>query len=610
MNDGPKNCWEGFSPSLSDPFLLPTMTDPPETVGSHSADTISYVSMDFGSNRGPTVTNDFVQTPAHPIPAEVQIDYYGLALVFLAPALGGFLYGYDIGATSFVLAMLRDSRDHDSWWHGISKFQQGWVVSTLALGALLGSHVVLVYLAKSIGRRKEIRIAATLYVVGAMLNVMSGTILATSEKGWFGFSTGFVVLIVGRLLYGAGVGFIMHGAPTYMAEMSPSTVRGAVVSAKETVIVFGIVVGMWMGDLISDYPENWSDLYAFSILGAVTMLLLTFKIPRSKRWLLMKGYREEAKESMQFVYKGDIEDEFELMAETIDQICCQNEAAVGDLPDDGMSVISNKASMEESRVRRVDSIHEMAAQRGIKIQEDQHSSLFGPQYKPIMVIGIGLLIAQQFSGQPSVLAYSRVLFEAAGWQGHASVVTVIIMGCTSTLTVALVDRLGRKVLLLTGCAIMMMALSALTYGFWGWDDNDEDYYLSTLKQQLVLWSMFIYVAGYQVGYGPVTWTLLSEIYPSEIRGTAMALSVEINFLAKFLVQLFFPMVQDLLGWGCTFILFIVISGASFLFIRWNVPETTGMSLEEIQVQLRQGFQPQQDRTSSSDNTNNQTKPIV
>ena len=213
-----------------------------------------------------------------------EIDYGGLALVFLAPALGGFLYGYDIGATSFVLSMMRADRDYDHWWHNFSKVQQGLFVSCLAFGALIGSHIVLTCLSTSIGRRKEIRIAATLYIVGAMLNVMSGTILATTgvfqwPPKWYakngdgsdeyysyeytsvGFGWGLSSLLLGRLLYGAGVGFIMHGAPTYMAEMSPSHVRGAIVSAKETVIVFGVVVGMLMGDLQSDYPTNWHGMY-------------------------------------------------------------------------------------------------------------------------------------------------------------------------------------------------------------------------------------------------------------------------------------------------------------------------------------------------------------
>ena len=186
----------------------------------------------------------------------VEIDYYGLALVFLAPALGGFLYGYDIGATTFVLAMIRSSRDADTWWHHFGMGQQGLLVSSVALGALIGSHIVLVYLSKSIGRRKEIRVAASLYVVGAMVTVMSGTILANVRPGM-----GMATLIAGRILYGAGVGFTMHGAPTYMAEMSPSTVRGTMVSAKATVSVFGILVGMMMGDLMSDYPDNWTGKY-------------------------------------------------------------------------------------------------------------------------------------------------------------------------------------------------------------------------------------------------------------------------------------------------------------------------------------------------------------
>lgn len=195
---------------------------------------------------------------AAPPPAPPEIDHYGLALVFLAPALGGFLYGYDIGATSFVLSMLLKARNHDAWWYGFPKLHQGLLISTLALGALVGSHIVLVYLSESVGRRKEIRIAAALYIVGSMLNVMSGTILAQTDKPFGGVGIGLVTLLCGRMLYGAGVGFIMHGAPTYMAEMSPSHVRGAIVSAKETVIVFGVIVGMLMGDLLSDYPDNWT----------------------------------------------------------------------------------------------------------------------------------------------------------------------------------------------------------------------------------------------------------------------------------------------------------------------------------------------------------------
>jgi MFS family permease len=212
----------------------------------------------------PTTDGDgIMSSPTTPQGAGPQIHYYGLALVFLAPALGGFLYGYDIGATSFALHTMKNDRDYDNWWHAFPRYQQGLFVSSLALGALIGSHIVLVYLAQSIGRRKEIRIAATLYIVGAMLNVMSGTVLATTGVNRYGFGWGLTSLLAGRLLYGAGVGFVMHGAPTYMAEMSPSQVRGALVSAKETVIVFGIIIGMLLGDFQSDYPGNWTGTCFF-----------------------------------------------------------------------------------------------------------------------------------------------------------------------------------------------------------------------------------------------------------------------------------------------------------------------------------------------------------
>jgi hypothetical protein len=351
------------------------------------------------------------------------------------------------------------------------------------------------------------------------------------------------------------------------------------------------------------------DLYMFEILGALPMLFLTFKIPRSKRWLLLKGYKEEAKKSMQFVYKGNVEDEFERMAETIGSLCCRNDANVDDSTDDistSSSVLydnqefggdlNSKGEIRIGRVRTladglentddgIDS-HEGGSMSSQSEEDLDDPKLTSKRYRPIMIIGLTLLVAQQASGQPSILAYSRVLFEAAGWKGHASVVTVLIMGVTSSMTVALVDRVGRKVLLLSGCAIMGTALLSLAVGFWNYDENYNKQSLSHWQQHLVLWGMFFFIAGYQVGYGPISWTVLSEIYPSEIRGTAMALSVEVNFFFKFVVQLAFPIFQEYLGWVCTFATFACMIVASSLFIYLKVPETKGMSLEEIQVQLR------------------------
>lgn len=162
---------------------------------------------------------------------ELRISIFGLSLVFLTPALvrfcsfplvcareytfslthtlqGGFLFGYDIGASSFVLQLLRNGSCSHCWWKHFhhSTFQQGLFVSAVSLGALLGSHLVLMHLVDRIGRRSEIRACAVLYLIGTLLNVISGTILSTSSE-----TVGFSVLICGRLVYGIGVGFIMHG---------------------------------------------------------------------------------------------------------------------------------------------------------------------------------------------------------------------------------------------------------------------------------------------------------------------------------------------------------------------------------------------------------------
>ena len=188
---------------------------------------------------------------------DLDVSYPGLALVILTPALCSFMYGVDLGVTSFVLAMLRDpaGRSVDVWWSGMASehISQGMFVSSLSLGALIGSHILLVYLAQFIGRRTEIRVAACLYMLGTLLNIASGTLLRKSPQ-WMGFS----FLLLGRLVFGCGVGFVQHGACMYMSEMCPARIRGAVVTAKEAFIVIGIIVGYTIGDHFSRDPLNWA----------------------------------------------------------------------------------------------------------------------------------------------------------------------------------------------------------------------------------------------------------------------------------------------------------------------------------------------------------------
>lgn len=491
---------------------------------------------------------------------EPELSYAGLGMVILTPALGSFVYGVDLGVTSFVLEMMRDPNvAEDVWWRSISSnnIQQGLFVSSLSLGALIGSHIVLMYLARFIGRRTEIRLSASLYLLGTVLNVMSGTVLKQSSE-WVGFSC----LILGRLLFGSGVAFIMHGAPIYMSEMCPASIRGSVVTAKEAFIVTGIVIGYAAGNLLSGDPTRWALLYASTALVSIPVLIMSTMIPRSVRWLLMNGKIEEARESMQFVYKTDIDEEFNTLAFQIAE--------------------TQQASMTG----------------------EKKPALFSKSTKKAFTASIGLVVLQQFSGQPSIISYVTVLFSAAGLSGNSSVWTAILMACCATFTVSTVDRVGRKILLKAGCFLMLCAAMALSVSFWGYEANstDESSYFGPVQRIMILISMFLYIASYQLAYGPITWLVVSELFSLEQRGQASAFLVELNYCLNFLVQFLVPTIQSVIGWGPTFAMFACILAFSITFVESYVPETKGMTLEEIEKKLQHGSSSLSEDTKLSESS--------
>lgn len=352
-------------------------------------------------------------------------------------------------------------------------------------------------------------------------------------------------------------------APCYLAEMSPSSIRGAVVSSKETVIVFGILIGYWAGDYCVEWHGHWTHLYMLSAALSVPMLGLTFVIPRSKRWLLMNGHRAEAAVSMRFVYQGNDDC---IMAE-FQRI---------------------EASIKASGMVKQES---MPVTEGGFFGGGILGRMLSPSVWPAFRSAMGLIALQQFSGQPSVLSYATVIFRSTGWNGHASVATALFMLCVSTTTVMTVDRCGRKRLLYLCCAVLVTAASTLSYQFWGWktghnnDDDDEGSEHTATSKNVVLVAMFMFIGGYQIGFGPITWLIVSEVFPGEIRGAATAMGVELNYLLNFSVQFLVPIVKDLIGWGPTFGMFATIMMLALSFVHYYVPETAGLSLEEIEEQL-------------------------
>lgn len=465
-------------------------------------------------------------------------------LVFIFPATGGLLFGFDIGATSYVLTQLQDEHASGVSWYGSvadSSVIQGAITSAGVAGALIGSIIVF-RVADAIGRRREMQIASLLYMVGAVTEAISGL-----GENWPS-SVGITILLVGRGIYGVACGFAMHGAPSYIAEMSPPEVRGTLVSLKEALIVVGMLLGYGIGYALSNTPGGWRWTFLASVAPAIVMALGVTHLPPSARWLALTGQAERARASLNYVYSSGAES---VLAEVLDQA-------------------------------------EEVKQLGVQ-------PLFSSRNSRALVAGIGVVTLQQITGQPSILYYANTIFSQAGLSSYAAVLTGAFKLLATLSSVLAVDRFGRRLLLFVGVSVMLLALVTMTFAFYGYDaDGGSDDRSMDWRTMVIIVGMFAYIGGYQVSFGPIAWLLISEIFPLEVRGEAVAVAVQSNFFWNLVVTFVYPELID--GFGAVFGkgfaycagfgLFAALTLYSLFFIYWYVPETKGMSLEEIERFLR------------------------
>ena len=424
--------------------------------------------------------------------------------VFFFPALGGLLFGFDIGATSSVVAQLKSSTNSGVKWHQEvedSSFLQGFIAAIGLVGAMVGS-IVCFQIADQLGRRLTLRIASVLFAVGAEIEFLAGLPMLESQAG-------ISVLMLGRLVYGLGCGFAMHGAPAYIGEMSPSAIRGRLVALKEAFVVLGILLGYSIGFANENTVGGWRWTYASAVPFAVVLLGGLLYIPDSARWLALRGRDEEAAAAMRWVNSH--------------------------VPDSAVRDIQQSAN-------------EAAAEAN---EGSVWTRLTSAATWPALVAGVGVVFLQQVTGQPSVLYFANSIFVDVGLSTVASIgVSAFKLVATVASTVA-VDKYGRRVLLLTGCTLMLIALLMLGTAFlfpytgaqdchgisveascpdtcsWqstcgesceaaGFDPSDCtccDVSGINLQKGFVLGSMFLYIGGYQVGFGPIAWLLIAEIFP-------------------------------------------------------------------------------------------------
>ncbi|KAK1436077.1 hypothetical protein QVD17_01852 [Tagetes erecta] len=459
---------------------------------------------------------------------------YAAILPFLFPAFGGLLYGYDIGATSSATINIKSPTSSGISWYDLSSVQVGLVTSGSLYGALIGS-ILAFNVADFLGRRRELMVSAASYIIGAVVTTLA---------------PGFAIMVIGRFIYGIGIGLAMHAAPMYIAETAASQIRGRLISLKEFFIVLGMVLGYVVGSVLVDISSGWRYMYAASIPFAVVMGIGIWWLPASPRWILLRAIQG----------KGDMQELREYAIYCLRRLRGEN--------------IDNNSATQE--------VEDILAELSYISEESEATlgEMFQGKSLKALTIGAGLVLFQQITGQPSILYYAASIFQTAGFSAaadatRASILLGLLKLIMTGLAVLAVDKLGRRPLLLGGVSGIVVALF-LMGSFYT--------YLSSVPTVAVV-ALLVYVGCYQISFGPVGWLMISEIFPLRLRGRGLSIAVLVNFGANALVTFAFSPLETLVGAGVLFFIFGGIAVASLVFIVFIVPETKGMTLEEIEAKL-------------------------
>ncbi len=446
---------------------------------------------------------------------------HGKYFVYLATgisALGGMLFGYDIGVISGAILFIKKT-------FSLSSSMEEIVVSSVLVGSLFGA-VAGGMLADRLGRRKLLIATAAVFVLGAM-----GAALAPTTA-W---------LIAARVLAGVAIGVASFVAPLYISEIAPVAIRGKLVSINQVALTSGIVIS-YLVDYAFAGAQAWRWMFAMAVIPATAFGIGLLFIPDSPRWLAARGHADRAEVVLKQIRPPE-----------------QVEAELGDI------------------------------QKSVAKQKGNWSELLSPLLRSAMIVGVGLAIAQQLTGINTVIYYAPTIFKFAGFSSAsvailASVGVGVVNLALTLVAMQLIDRVGRRPLLLTSLAGMTLGLLVLGLAF-------SLPRLSGSLGWIAVASLMVYVGSFAVGLGPVFWLVLSEIYPLRIRGRAMGVGTVTNWGSNLVVAVSFLTLTRVMGKAATFWLYAGISIGAWLFAFFMVPETKGKSLEEIEAYMRAGKHP-------------------
>jgi sugar porter (SP) family MFS transporter len=443
------------------------------------------------------------------------MNFAYVVYVCVVAAMGGLLFGYDTAVISGAVEPLREHFRLDS-------LELGWVVGSALLGCVAGAAFA-GRLTDLVGRRVVLTGSALLFLMSAL---------------WCYVSTAVSELVSARVLGGVAVGFSSLLVPIYIAELAPPARRGALVSINQGAILVGMVLSYlanaWIGRMggwnwLAE--RGWRLMLGADAVPALLFLILSFFIPESPRWLLKQGRTAAAYRVLDRLH----------------------------------GFMAAKAELTE-------------IQSAISREEGAVAELFGTGHRGVLVMAMALALFQAITGINIVMYYAPTIFTSAGVGtgdalGHSVIIGLVMLSFT-ILSMFLVDRVGRRPLMLLASVGMGASLCLLGVMFAGAAGG---------SRWLLLWTL-TYVSSFSIGMGGVYWVVVSEIFPTRVRGVAVSLSVVFLWGGNYLVSQFFPIMLATLE-GNVFYLFALMCVLCFLFILTFVPETRGRTLETIEAEL-------------------------
>lgn len=431
-------------------------------------------------------------------------------LLVVITAIGGFLFGYDTGVIAGALLFIDKAFD-------LSPFVSGIVVSAILVGAFLGAMTG-GPLSDRLGRRPAILLMAVIFAAGSILAAMA---------------SGVLVLIGARIILGLAVGGASVLVPIYISEAAPTHLRGRLVAVNQLMITIGIL-GAYLINSLFAYEGGWRWMFGLGVVPALALIVGMFVLPETPRWLVNKGRNDDA---------------LGVLRRLRDAHTAQQEL-------DGINRISQ--AEQQQRV-------------------SQLRDLLQPWVRPALIAGIGVSVLGQASGINAVIYYAPKIFESAGLGSHAALLATVGIGVVNVIMtvvgMTLVDRLGRRPLLMGGFAVMAICLGVLGFVLGG---------SSGAASLVAIVCLLGFIAAFAVSVGVVVFVLPSEVYPLHIRGAAMSATLMCNWASNFLVALTFLPILNFFGNAVTFWIYCVVCVLGWLYAIKLVPETKGYSLEEIE----------------------------